>query len=114
MTTLMHTWTDVCRYADLAPERGVAALIGATPVAIFRTFDGMVHAIDNRDPFTGQSVLSRGIVGTHGDEPTVASPLFKQAFSLRTGHCLTEPGMRVRVFAVRCRDGVVQVREAGA
>jgi nitrite reductase (NADH) small subunit len=40
----------------------------------------------------------------------VASPLFKQAFDLRTGRCLSDPDVAVPVHAVRCRDGVVEVR----
>ncbi len=68
-------FAPVCEYDRLRPERGVAALLDGHQVAIFRTFDGMLHAVDNRDLFTGQNVLSRGIVGTRGETPTVASPL---------------------------------------
>lgn len=103
------TWTGVCRCADLQPERGVAALIGGEQVAVFRTFDGALYAIGNQDPFTGAFVLSRGIVGTKGDVPTVASPLHKQVFDLRTGACLDDEGASVPVFAVRERDGRVEV-----
>ena len=44
-----------------------------------------VFAIGNQDPFSGANVMSRGIVGSRGDVPTVASPMFKQVFDLRTG-----------------------------
>ena len=103
------TWTAVCRYDELLPERGVAALIGTGQVALFRTFDGSLYAIGNQDPFTGACVLSRGIVGTRGDIPTVASPLQKQVFDLRTGACLDDQAVSVPVFAVRERDGQVEV-----
>ena len=103
------TWRAVCRYDDLLPERGVAALIGAGQVALFRAFDGSLYAIGNQDPFTGACVLSRGIVGTRGDIPTVASPLHKQVFDLRTGACLDDQTVSVPVFAVRERDGQVEV-----
>jgi nitrite reductase (NADH) small subunit len=102
-------WTAVCRYDDLQPECGVAALIGGEQVALFRTFDGALYAIGNQDPFTGAFVLSRGIVGTRGDIPTVASPLHKQVFDLRTGACLDDETASVQVFAVRERDGRVEV-----
>jgi len=107
----MTTWTPICPLSRLEVERGVAALVGGVPVAIFRTHPGELFALDNRDPFSGASVLSRGIVGTRGDAPTVASPMHKQAFDLRTGDCLDAPGVRVRVWAVRVRDGVVEVGE---
>lgn len=107
---LTRTWTAVCRYEGLVPERGVSALVDGHQVAVFRTFDGMVHAVDNRDPFTGQFVLSRGIVGSHGDAPTVASPLHKQAFDLRTGVCVADPAVAIAVHAARVVDGTVEVR----
>ena len=104
------TWSLVCRFDDLQPERGVAALIGEEQVALFRTFDGSLYAIGNQDPFTGAFVLSRGIVGSRGDVPTVASPLHKQVFDLRTGSCLDDEAAHVRVFPVRHRDGQVEVK----
>ena len=102
-------WTAVCRYRDLQPERGVAALIGGVQVALFRTFDGTVYAIGNQDPFTGAYVLSRGIVGSRGEIPTVASPLHKQVFDLRTGTCLDDGTAAAGVYGVRVRDGLVEV-----
>ena len=102
-------WTVVVPYRDLQPERGVAALIGSVQVALFRTFDGILYAIGNQDPFTGAFVLSRGIVGTRGDIPTVASPLHKQVFDLRTGACLDDETVVVPVYDVRVRDAMVEV-----
>jgi nitrite reductase (NADH) small subunit len=102
-------FTGVCRYDDLLPERGSAALVGTRQVAIFRTFDGAVHAIDNRDPFTGAFVLSRGILGNRGARTTVASPLHKQVFDLCTGACLDDPAVTVPVYPARVRDGLVEV-----
>ena len=102
-------WTVVCRYGDLQPERGVAALIGPTQVAVFRLFDGTLLAIGNQDPFTGAFVLSRGLVGNRGPVPTVASPLHKQVFDLRSGACLDDETVAVPSYPVRTRDGMVEV-----
>jgi nitrite reductase (NADH) small subunit len=102
-------WTPVCPYPRLEPERGIAALVRGAQVAVFRLFDGQLFAIGNEDPIANAHVLSRGIVGTRGDTPTVASPLFKQAYDLRTGECLDKPGVRVPTYPVRCRDGIVEV-----
>jgi nitrite reductase (NADH) small subunit len=105
-------WTPVCRYTDLQPERGVAALVGGQQVALFRLFDGSVHAVGHRDPFSGAHVMARGIVGTRGPAQTVASPMYKQVFDLRTGYCLDapeDPAVRLPVHAVRLRDGLVEV-----
>ncbi|MEN3305042.1 MAG: nitrite reductase small subunit [Micromonosporaceae bacterium] len=105
----MSGWVSVCPYRRLEPERGVAALVGGVQVAVFRTFDGELYAIDNLDPVAGAHVLSRGIVGSRGPAPTVASPLHKQVYDLRTGERLDGPGAPVRTYPVRCRAGVVEV-----
>ena len=107
--TATVAWVDVCAFDDLLPERGARALVGGRAVAIFRTHDGELHAIDDVDPFSGASVLSRGIVGTRDDVPVVSSPMFKQAFDLRTGTCLDVPTVQVPVFATRLVDGRVHV-----
>ncbi|NMH97145.1 nitrite reductase small subunit NirD [Pseudonocardia acidicola] len=115
MTAVVETvtrWETVCRYDRLQPERGVAALLGDRQIAIFRTHDGAVHAIGNIDPFSGAAVLSRGIVGDRGGVPTVASPVYKQVFSLLDGRCLDDPGnpaTAVPCYPLRLTDGCLQV-----
>jgi nitrite reductase (NADH) small subunit len=94
-------WYDVCRYDDLMPERGACAMVEGVQVAVFRTFDGDLYAVSNLDPFSGACVMSRGIVGTRGGAPTVASPMLKQVFDLRTGSCLDDPQVALPTFAVR-------------
>lgn len=103
-------WERVCRLDLLRPGRGVAALVGGRQVALFRVSGpDAVYAIDNIDPCSGAAVLSRGVVGDRGGEPMVASPLYKQAFSLVSGRCLDEPERRVAVHRVRLSGGWVQV-----
>lgn len=102
-------WTEVCSFEDLEPERGVAALVGGDQVAVFRTHDGAVYAVSNYDPCSGAYVLSRGIVGTRGQAPTVASPMFKDVYDLRTGECFGQPNVVIRTYAVSCTDGIVRV-----
>jgi len=85
-------WVRVCKVSDLERERGLAALIDGEQVALFRTFDDRIHAVQQLDPYSGAYVMSRGIVGTKGDAPTVASPMYKQVFDLRTGGCLDTQG----------------------
>lgn len=110
MTMLLErAWVDVCSYDDLQTERGVRVLVGDSHVAVFRTHDGDVHAIEAIDPFSGASVLARGIVGSSGDAPFVASPMYKQRFDLRTGVCLEDPTVQVRVFPTEVTGGRVVV-----
>lgn len=102
--------TEICHLDAIEVEGGVAALVDGEAVAVFRTYDGEVFALSNYDPCSDASVLSRGIVGTRGGAPFVASPIFKQAFDLRTGRCLDDPGVRVPTYDVHVGDdGVVVV-----
>lgn len=109
-TTVQETWLTVCRYEDLPVERGVAALIDDRPVALVRTHDGAVYGIDAVDPKCDAAVLARGLVGDKGGVPALVSPMFKQAYSLLTGECLTEPGPAVPVYPVRIAGDDVQIR----
>ena len=102
-------WVAVCGAAQLTPERGRAARVGDELVAVFVLADGAVFAIDDRDPFTGAQVMSRGIVGDAGGTPTVASPVYKQRFDLRTGQCLDDDTVAVRAWPVRLHGGQVEV-----
>ncbi|MBK5306942.1 MAG: nitrite reductase small subunit NirD [Frankiaceae bacterium] len=103
------TWRAVCLLDQLPVERGVCALVDGHQVALFRTGDGELYAVDNRDPFSGAMVLSRGIVGCRDGQATVASPMYKHVFSLATGHCLDDAEVSVSVHPVRVRHGAVQV-----
>lgn len=110
-----YSWVSVCALDRLEAERGVAALIpgadgsGAQQVAIIRSHSGELYAVSNRDPYSGANVMSRGVVGTRADVPTLTSPVFKQAFDLRTGVCLTENSVRLTTYATRVLNGLVEV-----
>ena len=125
MTTLSSapaaTRVVVCAYDQLTPELGVAALVGDVQVAVFRLADGSVHAVQNLCPFSGAHVMSRGITGSRGDVPTIASPIYKQVFSLLTGECLAtmdkepRPGLAadLAVHPVTVDNGQVIIDLAG-
>lgn len=102
-------WTAVCHTADILPDTGVCALVGDRHIAIFRLGADRYHAIDNTDPRSGASVLSRGLVGNLGEHTVVASPLYKNHFDLNTGQCLETPEHSVRVYPVQVRDDHVFV-----
>jgi len=113
-TTATGTWVPVCPLDLLEVDRGSAALLdGGVQVALYRLPGGRVHALANRDPFTGAYVMSRGIVGSRGGRDVVASPMHKQAFDLRTGECLDDDNKALTVYPVRVRSGVVEVQVAG-
>lgn len=72
--------------------------------------DGRLFAVGNIDPFGRAAVMSRGLVGDRGGEPTVASPLLKQAFSLVDGRCLDDDTVGLGSFETTVVDGIIFVR----
>ena len=105
----MSEWVSVCRLEEIVPNTGVCALVGGRQVAVFRLDDDTVFAIANHDPFSRANVLSRGIVGDIKGEIVVASPVYKQHFSLVSGRCVEDPSVTVPVFPVRLDGGMVWV-----
>jgi NAD(P)H-dependent nitrite reductase small subunit len=90
----------ICPLEDMVPNAGVAALVDGEQVAVFRLDGDGIHAVGNRDPFSGANVLSRGIVGDLKGELVVASPVYKQHFSLVTGRCIEDEAVSVPVYRV--------------
>ena len=104
-------WTRACAVNSLLTGRGVAVLLpGGAQAALFLLPDGSLAAVGNIDPFGRAAVMSRGIVGDRGGEPTVASPLLKQVFSLVDGRCLDDESQALARYDVRVVDGFVQIR----
>jgi nitrite reductase (NADH) small subunit len=101
-------WHRVCRLDDLEEAWGEAALIAGRQVALIR-LGAEVFAVSHRDPVTGSHVVARGIVGSRGSRPTIASPLLKQVYDLQTGECYSHPGLRLETFAARVVQGIVEV-----
>jgi nitrite reductase (NADH) small subunit len=106
-TPVTH-WTPVCALQDIYPNTGVCALINGEQVAIFRVGEA-VYALSNYDPFSKAYVLARGLVGDRNGTLKVASPIYKQNFSLTTGQCLDDEQVSVPVYPVQVVEGEVQV-----
>jgi NAD(P)H-dependent nitrite reductase small subunit len=77
-------------------------------VAVFRIQE-KIYAVGNHDPISGANVLSRGIVGDLKGELVVASPIYKQHFSLLTGRCVEDASVRIPVYDAKVEEGVVIV-----
>ena len=108
---LTKEWNAVCALDRIVPDTGVCALLNGRQVAVFRVGaeSPRVFAIDNYDPNSEASVLSRGLVGSLGERIVVASPIYKQHFDLQTGECLEAPHNSVASYPVRIEDGTVWV-----
>jgi nitrite reductase (NADH) small subunit len=90
MTAIAVAWMDVCGLDDLEPFWGEAALVAGHQIA-------------------GAYVMSRGIVGSRGDRPTVASPLHKEVYDLESGERLGADGPGLGSYSVRFVAGRVEV-----
>ena len=102
-------WHRVCAVVDLEPGWGEAALIAGRQIALFRSVDGEVFAVANEDPATGAHVMARGITGSRGSRPTIASPLHKEVYDLETGECLVNPELSLPSYRTRIVDGFIEV-----
>ena len=122
MTVTTATRTVTVRAEDLEDNLGAGVLLpDGTQIALFRVPTGepdragrmpgsTVFAVSNIDPYSGAAVISRGIVGEVNGEPTVASPLLKQRFSLSDGHSFEDADHRLAVYPVETSGGRILVR----
>lgn len=107
-----ENWVDVCSTADLIDNSGICALINGQEVAIFSEAMGgtrAVYAISNWDPIGEANVLYRGIIGSIEEDVVVASPLYKQHFSLISGKCYENESVSVATFDVEINGDRVLV-----
>ncbi|QOL24871.1 nitrite reductase small subunit NirD [Thalassotalea sp. LPB0316] len=108
-------WQRICAEDALCDNAGVCALIATEQseqqVAIFKVgkTQQQVYAIGNYDPIGKANVLYRGIVGSVDEQIVVASPLYKQHFSLTSGQCLQATEVSVPVYPARINQGYVEL-----
>lgn len=96
----MSLWIDIGALEDI-PRRGARAVrTAAGCVAVFRTGDDRVFALDDRCPHKG-GPLSDGIV--HGT--SVTCPLHAWVISLETGLAQGADEGAVRTFPVKVEGG---------
>lgn len=96
----MSQWTEVGAL-DAIPQRGARVVKTAHGcIAVFRTHDDQVFALEDRCPHKG-GPLSQGIV--HG--ASVTCPLHNWVLSLETGEAQGADEGRVRGYPLQLVDG---------
>jgi nitrite reductase (NADH) small subunit len=96
----MNDWIEIGRI-EAIPRRGARCVnTPAGKIAVFRTADDRVFAIEDRCPHKG-GPLSQGIV--HGAE--VTCPLHNWVLSLETGQAQGADEGSIRTFPLRVEDG---------
>ena len=100
----MTIWIDIAALDEI-PQRGARTVRTAQGcVAVFRTFDDRVFALDDRCPHKG-GPLSEGIV--HGDR--VTCPLHNWVFDMNTGSAQGADQGTVRTYPIRVQQGRVLI-----
>lgn len=109
----MNPWIDVCALDDLQPDSGICALVEGKQVALFYlTRLQQVYATANFDPIGKANVLSRGMIGDLKGEPMLASPLYKQHYSLKTGICFEDETLKIDTYPVRIENNRILVGQS--
>ena len=103
-------WTLACSETQIPENGGACALVNGEQIAIYNfTRRGEWFATQNLCPHRQQMALSRGMIGSSGDEPKVACPFHKKTFSLETGACLSGDDYQIKTYPVKLEDGMVFV-----
>jgi nitrite reductase (NADH) small subunit len=108
-----HSWAPMydCFPYRVPENGGVCVKYKDEQIALFHfTRRGEWYATQNECPHRKQMALSRGMIGTQGEEPKVACPFHKKTFSLKTGECLNGDECAIKTYEVeRClwESGVV-------
>jgi nitrite reductase (NADH) small subunit len=108
MTAMTGDWLPVGMQTEIPVQGARVVKTPAGDIAIFRTIDGAVLAIEDRCPHR-HGPLSQGIV--HGD--TVTCPLHNWVISLKTGEAQGADTGCVRTVPVRVEAGRVFLSTAG-
>lgn len=102
-------WMTACAASELEPLWGESVLLDGHQIALIKITDDELYAVGNQDPHTGAFVMARGIVGSRGLAPTIASPLHKEIYDLRDGAGLSHPHLRIASYPSRIVDGMIEV-----
>lgn len=95
-------WIEVGRVADIPKLGSRLVRIGGRDIAVFRTADDELFALDDRCPHRG-GPLSQGIV--HGTR--VTCPLHNWVIGLADGQAVAPDEGCVRRYAVRAEEGTI-------
>jgi nitrite reductase (NADH) small subunit len=102
-------WKLACKVSEVPLDGGACVLIENEQIAIFRYAENEWYATQNLCPHKQQMALSRGMLGSQGEEPKVACPFHKKTFSLKTGNCLSGDDYEIRTYPIKIEEDSVYV-----
>lgn len=103
----METFHPVCADGELREGEPKTVEVAGRAVALFRLPEG-IFAIDNSCPHRGGPLGSGDLAGH-----LIYCPLHAWSFDVRTGNSPSHPMARVMTFAVRVREGRIEVSDEG-
>lgn len=106
----IKVWYKAARTTDFPENGGACVKYKDQQIAVFNfSRRNEWYACQNLCPHKMQMVLSRGMIGSAGEEPKVACPFHKKTFSLRNGECINATEEKLAVFPVKVEDGFVYI-----
>lgn len=109
-TSQALTWILACEVNDVPENGGVCVKYFDEQIALFHfTRRGEWYATQNQCPHRKQMALSRGMIGSMGDEPKVACPFHKKTFSLKTGECISGDECSIKTYKVKVEGDLVYI-----
>lgn len=104
-------WTKICKLDMMYADAGICVQgKNGEQIAVFlEGKSNELFAISNHCPFANANVLSRGLMAELSGELTIASPIYKQHFNLKTGVCLEDETVKLKTYQVRETNGEVEI-----
>lgn len=104
----MKTTTEYCavgRQEEFFPMIGRVIQLKDVEIAVFRTSDGQVYAVENRNPHPKGGPLAEGIVSGH----YLYDPLYDWKINLEDGQVQAPDQGQVRTFPVRLEQDQIMI-----
>lgn len=103
----MSEYLEIGRVTDIPRQAARLIKTHVGCIAVFRTADDKVFALDDRCPHKG-GPISNGI--QHGE--SVTCPLHNWVFDLNTGEAQGADNGQIRTYPVEVKDGVILIERA--
>ncbi|WP_421873492.1 nitrite reductase small subunit NirD [Marinoscillum sp.] len=103
-------WREACLINQFPTDGGLCVELDGLQIAIFNfSRRNEWYATQNLCPHKKQMILSRGMIGSDGNEPKVACPFHKKTFSLQSGANLNGNECALATYPVKVEEGKVYV-----
>ncbi|MEM9277445.1 MAG: nitrite reductase small subunit NirD [Pseudomonadota bacterium] len=102
MNAVQTAWVEIGNLDDIPRQGARCVSVGSTTVAMFRTIDDQVFALEDKCPHKN-GPLSQGIV----HDGCVTCPLHNWVISLKTGEAQGADKGQVKSFPVKLQDKTI-------